>query len=78
MTKTISAVAIFIAFTGIAGASIFGDNYMGVSKKSTQIENQVATKCSKYDTNFAKFQSCKKRVTKEVTKRFKKSKGGKK
>ena len=75
MTK-ITTVAILIALTVSAQAEIFGDNYLGVSKKSTQIENQVATKCSKYDTNFAKFQSCKKRVTKEVTKRLKK--GGRK
>ena len=75
MTK-ITAVAILIALTVSAQAEIFGDNYLGVSKKSTQIENQVATKCSKYNSNFKKFESCKKRVIKQVTKRLKK--GGKK
>jgi len=74
MARLFQTVAILIAFTSVSQSSVFGDNYLGVSKKNTQIENQVAYQCSKYDSNFEKFESCKKRVTKEVIKRLKKSK----
>ena len=76
MTKTISTVAIFIAFTVSAQSEVFKNNYLGVSKEYTQIENQVEKKCSQYDSNFKKFEKCRKQVAKSVRKRLKK--GGKK
>ena len=76
MTKTITLVAILIAFTVLTQAEVFKNNYLGVSKEYTQIVNQVEKRCIQYDSNFKKFEKCRKQVTKSVRKRLKK--GGKK
>ena len=62
----INAIIFFIPTQAKAGT--FGSNYLGVSKTYTEIENQVSVKCANVESNNKAFESCKKRVSKNILK----------
>jgi len=68
MKRTLVLLAGLAGLAGLAQATPFGDNYLGVSKSYTTIENQVMTKCANVEGNIKAWETCKKRVTKNILK----------
>ena len=65
MKKTLVLLA---GLAGLAQATLFGSNYLGVSKTYTEVENQVMTKCANVESNMKAWKTCKKRVAKNILK----------
>jgi len=69
-----TAVITIVAISSYGQAEIFKNITLGVSEFRTKVEHRVGTECSRYNTNYKKFENCRKRVTKDILKSAKKRK----